>query len=72
MTVKAIHLCQQLVQRLLPLVISSKPGITALSDSVYLVDKNNTRGMLLRLLEQIPDTGGSHTYKHLHEIRAGQ
>ena len=72
MAVEAVHLRQQLVQRLLTLVVSAQTGITALSNGVYLVDKNNAGGMLLRLLEQIPDTGSAHAHEHFHKIRAGQ
>ena len=73
MAVKTVHLSQKLVQCLLTLIVAaSVTGITAFSNSVYLVDKDDTGRMLLCLLKQIPDTGSSHTHEHLHKIRTGQ
>ena len=72
-SVKAVHLRQKLIQRLLPLVVSAAiTGISALSDGVDLVDKNNAGRLLLGFLEQIPDTGRAHANEHLHKVGAGQ
>ena len=72
MAVKAVHLCQKLIQRLLTLVIAAVTGITALSDSINLVDKNNAGRVLFRLLKQVADTGRSHAHEHFYKIRTGQ
>ena len=40
------------------------------TNSIDLVDKNNTRGVLFPLDKQIPHTGRSHTDKHFNKIRA--
>ncbi len=71
--IKTVHLREKLVQRLLPLVIpASVLGITALADRVDLIDKNDTRRHRLRLLKQIPHTGGPDADKHFHKIRTRQ
>ena len=67
---KAVHLYQQLVQCLLPLIVSAAHTCTsAAGNRVNLVDKHDTGRVLLGLLEQVTDTGSAHTHKHLHEIR---
>ena len=68
---KSIHLCQQLVQRLLPLVVAAYTSLTLLSDGIDLIDKYDTGSFFLRLSEQITDFGCSHTYEHFHEFRTG-
>ena len=52
---EAVHLDQELVQRLLPLVVpTAEPRTTMPPDRVDLVDEDDARRRLLRLLEQIP------------------
>ena len=71
--VKAIHLGEKLVQCLLTLIIAAAIlAVTALTDRIDLVNKDNTRSHRLCLLEQITHTGSAHTDKHLHKIRSGK
>ena len=69
---EAVHLHQQLVQGLLPLVVSAtQTAATLTAHGVDLVYEDDGRGALLGLLEQIPHTGGAYAYIHLHKVRAG-
>ena len=65
-----IHLDQQLVERLLTLIVSAAhPRATVTTDGVDLVHEDDARTVLLGLLEQIPHTRGTHTHEHLYEVR---
>ncbi len=67
---KSIHLREQLVQRLLTLIISSaKAGITALRHRVDLIDENNTRRVLFRFVKQVTHTGRTNADEHLYKVR---
>ena len=69
---KAVHLHQQLIQGLLPLVMAAAQARAPLAaHSVDLVNKHDSRGVLLGLLEQVPDAAGAHAHVQLHEIGAG-
>ena len=69
---KAVHLCEQLVQCLLALIISAqRRAVSLLADRVDLVDKHNTGSFFLGLLEQVSHLGGTHADKHLHKFRSG-
>ena len=71
--IKTIHLGQQLIQRLFPLIIAAvAAGIPALSDGINLIDEDDARRILLRLVEQVADTGRADTDEHLHKIRSSQ
>ena len=70
--IKTIHLCQKLIQCLLPFVIASELIIPALTNGVNLINKNNAWSLYLRLFKQIADTGSAHTNEHLDKIRTGQ
>ena len=52
---ESVHLRQQLIQGLLPLIVSANLAVSLFTDGIDLVDKNNARRLLLRLLEQIPN-----------------
>ena len=65
--VKAVHLGQKLVQGLLPLVVAPHAGVTGLADGVDLVNENDGRGHLGRLLEQIAHAARAHAHEHLHK-----
>ena len=55
--IKAIHLRKQLVQCLLTLIISAAiAGITAFTNGIDLIDKYDTRSILLGFLEKVTDT----------------
>ena len=68
---KAVHLCQQGIQRVLALVIASHRRIlrTSTAHSIDLVDEDDTRTLGLRLLEEVANTRGTHAHEHLDEIR---
>ena len=71
-TVKAIHLDEQLIQGLFPFVVTAAKSGTAMSpDGVDFVDKNDTRSMLLRLFEHIPDPRSTDADEHFDEVRTG-
>ena len=68
---KAIHLGEKLIKRLLALIVSAKLTVTLLADSVDLVDENYTGCFFLCLLEQIPHLARTHADKHLDKLGAG-
>ena len=68
--IETIHLGQELVQRLLTLVVRAHATLTALANSVDLVDENDARRLLIGLPEQITYLGGAHTHKHLDKLRS--
>ena len=71
--IKAIHLRQQLIQGLLPLLIAPAVlGITASSDCIDLIDKNNAGSVLGGLLKQVTHTACTHADIQLNEIRSRQ
>ena len=71
-SLESVHLRQQLVDGLLPLVVSSShSGATLPSDGIDLVDEDDARGLGLGLLEQIPDAGRSDSDKELNELGGG-
>ena len=50
---------------------AAEPAAAASRDRVDLIDEHDARRILLRILEKITDTGGSHADKHFHKIRPG-
>ena len=44
-------------------------GVTALTDGIDLIDKDDTRRILLRFLKQVTDTGCTYADKHFHKLR---
>ena len=73
--VEAVHLDQQLVQRLLALVVRAEAcahrAAATLADRVDLVQEHQRGRLLLRLLEQLADARGAQADEHLDELRAG-
>ena len=70
--VKAVHLGEQLVERLLALVVAAHARVVAaLADGVDFVDEDDARRFLARLLEQVAHARRAHADKHLHKFRAG-
>ena len=66
---KAIHLHQQLVQCLFPLIVTAAhTGTPASCHCVNLINKYNTGLMLLGIFKQISDTRSAHAHKHLHKV----
>ena len=69
---EAVHLDQQLVQRLLALVVAAAhAGAAVAADGVDLVHEDDAGGVLLRLLEEVADAAGADADEHLDEVRAG-
>ena len=62
---EAVHLDQQLVERLVLLAGDVHAAVTA--DGVELVDEDDRRLVLARLGEQPPDAGGAEAGEHLDE-----
>ena len=68
---EAIHLRQQLVEGLLPLVVATtKAGTTLTTNGVDLVNEDDAGGIFLGLLEQIAHAAGTDADEHLDELRA--
>src|SRR5580765_6852176 len=44
---------------------------TGLSDGIEFINKNDAGGFRLRLIEEIPNSGGPDAYKHFHKLRSG-
>ena len=69
---EAVHLHQQLVQRLLALVVAAaESGAALAADGVDLVDEDDARAVLLGLLEQVAHPGGADADEHLDEVGPG-
>ncbi len=67
---EAVHLDQESVQRLLPLVVpatQTRPAVAAYG--IDLVDEDDTGSVRLPLLEEIPHPGSAHPDEHLDEVR---
>ena len=64
---EAVHLDEQLVERLLALGVVV--GAAARADGVELVDEDDRRAVLARLGEQPPDAGSAQAGEHLDERR---
>ena len=69
---EAVHLDQQLVQRLLALVVTAaEAGAAMTADRVDFVDEDDARRVLLRLLEHVAHARGADADEHLDEVGAG-
>ena len=69
--VEAVHLGQDLVQSLLALVAAAEAAARAAPrapDRVELVDEDDRRRLLLRLPEEVADTGGAYADDRLDEL----
>jgi len=70
---EAVHLHEELVQRLLALLVHLAHGDAAgATDGVELVDEDDAGRLLLGLLEEVAHARGSHAHEHLHELAAGE
>ncbi len=68
---EAVHLDEQLVERLLALVVTAaEAGAAVAADRVDLVDEDDARRVLLALLEQVADAARADADEHLDEVRA--
>ena len=69
--VEAVHLDEQLVERLLALVVAAaETGAAVATDGVDLVDEDDGRRRLLGLLEQVAHPARADADEHLDEVRA--
>src|SRR5215510_4140254 len=67
---EAVHLDEELVQRLLALVMpAAEAGAPAAADRVDLVHEDDTGGVLLALVKQVADPRGADAHEHLDEVR---
>ena len=68
---EAVHLDQQLVERLLALVVTAaQAGAAMAADGVDLVHEDDAGRVLLGLLEQVTHARGADADEHLDEVRA--
>ena len=68
---EAIHLDEQLIQRLLALVVpSAKTRAAVTAHGVDLVDEDDARGVLLALHEEVAHARGADPHEHLDEVRS--
>ena len=66
---EAVHLGQDLIQRLLAFVVAAERArATRAANGVQLVDEDDRRGRLARLLEQVAHAAGAHADDHLDEL----
>ncbi len=66
---EAIHLDQQLVQRLFAFVVpAAEACATMTSDRINLIDEDDAGRVLLALDEQIADARSTHANEHFNEI----
>ena len=67
---EAIHLRQELINGLLPLVITpTKSGTTLPPDGINLINEDNAGRLGLGLLEEVAHPGGTDTDEELDELR---
>ncbi len=70
--VEAVHLDQDLVERLLALVVAAaQAGAALAADRVDLVDEDDARRVALGLVEQVAHAAGADADEHLDELGAG-
>ncbi len=69
---EAVHLDEELVQRLLALVVTAAhAGAAVAADGVDLVHEDDAGRVLLGLLEEVAHAAGADADEHLDEVRAG-
>ena len=69
---EAVHLDEQLVERLLALVVTAaEAGAAVAPDGVDLVHEDDAGAVLLGLLEEVAHARGADADEHLDEVRAG-
>jgi len=69
--VEPVHLSQQLIERLLALVVGHETAAAPLTDRVDLIDEDDRRCPLARALEEIAHARRAETDEQLDEARAG-
>ena len=67
--VKAVHLNQDLVERLFALIVAAtQSSATLAADGIDLVNKDDARTLALGLFKQIAHAAGSNAHKHFHKF----
>jgi len=67
--IETVHLDQDLVDGLLPLIVAAgETGTTLTTDGIDLIDEDDAGSILLGLAEDVTDTGGTDTHEHLDEL----
>jgi len=67
---EAVHLDQEGVQRLFPLVVPTTQARSAVTAyGIDLVDEDDAGSVRLSLLEEVPNPGSAHPDEHLDEVR---
>ena len=67
---KTVHLDQQLVERLLALVVTAaQTGSALTSHGIDLVNKDDRRSLRLGLLKEVAHAAGTDTHEHLDKVR---
>lgn len=70
--IKAVHLNEDLIERILPLVVAAHQSVLTLttgsSDGVNLVDKDDARLVLPRLRKEVADARWADAHDHLDEF----
>ena len=66
---EAVHLDEQLVQRLLAFFVTERCAAAAAADGVELVDEDDARRMAPGVFEQPADARGADAGVHLDEVR---
>ena len=72
--IEAVHLGQQLIERLFSLIIAENPSAPAgarFSDRIQFIDKDDTGSLLLGLFKQISNSGSANADEHLDKFRTG-
>ena len=68
---EAVHLDEQLVQRLLAFVIAAaETGAAMAANRVDFIDEHDARRILLRLLEHVAHARRTDAHEHLDEVGA--
>src|SRR5262249_20525065 len=71
--VEAVHLRQQLIQRLLALFVAAERALDAnLAERVELVDEDDAGRLGFGLLEEVADARGADADEHLDELRSAE
>ena len=66
---KPIHFDKELVERLLPFVMSSAQACTAsAADCINFINKDNRRSNTLRLIKQVTHTARADADIHFHKV----
>ena len=69
--VEAVHLDEELVERLLALVVGGEAGAALAADGVDLVDEDDARRGLLGLVEEVAHAAGADADEDFDELGAG-